>query len=442
MDLGDPEDLRRRHQLPGSHLPEVFPVGHRGIADHPGLPPGRRREVHLRPARAYRAIVPPAPNVSSSGCASRNRILFAMDPPSRTPRIPHRGRRFRPCEYGSLRSYAHRHTGQRSEAQHEPNAPDPALPSSSLLLAAAPPSPLLPTSRSSWTASPCDARGIAIRGEVYLPAWILENYGGTKVEWVRPANLLQINTASRPRDPVPVEGTLKVKVGSYLASEGFVVGKTTRLFLLNTDPKALPVPRRENRRGSRARRDDRPDRPRLGPRRRIPEAVAHGPLHPGGLGRGFPHAEGGDLRVPRPRRAVRGAVQSAVLRPTDQPRAGDGAAGPGIGRPRPGAAEDRDPIRYPSAKTAPVPSAPPRGSGSCSAGCFTETGKSYGTSRSSSRGPRRRAWICRTATPRSTNDVPYQVYPASPCSERSSPITSSSRETRSPMSLSRTFSNT
>lgn len=89
---------------------------------------------------------------------------------------------------------------------------------------------------------PLDARGIAVRGEVYIPAWILENYGGTKVEWVRPANLLQINTASRPRDPVPMEGTLKVKVGSYLASEGFVVGKTTRLFLLNTDPKEFRFP--------------------------------------------------------------------------------------------------------------------------------------------------------------------------------------------------------
>jgi hypothetical protein len=89
---------------------------------------------------------------------------------------------------------------------------------------------------------PLDARGIAVRGEVYIPAWILENYGGTKVEWVRPANLLQINTALRPRDPVPMEGTLKVKVGSYLASEGFVVGKTTRLFLLNTDPKEFRFP--------------------------------------------------------------------------------------------------------------------------------------------------------------------------------------------------------
>lgn len=89
---------------------------------------------------------------------------------------------------------------------------------------------------------PLDARGIAVRGEAYIPAWILENYGGTKVEWVRPANLLQINTASRPRDSVAVEGTLKVKVGSYLASEGFVIGKTTRLFLLNVDPKGFRFP--------------------------------------------------------------------------------------------------------------------------------------------------------------------------------------------------------
>lgn len=89
---------------------------------------------------------------------------------------------------------------------------------------------------------PLDALGIAVRGEVYVPAWILENYGGTKVEWVRPANLLQINTASHPRDPVPVEGTLNVKVGSYLASEGYVAGKATRLFLLNTDPKEFRFP--------------------------------------------------------------------------------------------------------------------------------------------------------------------------------------------------------
>ncbi len=89
---------------------------------------------------------------------------------------------------------------------------------------------------------PLDARGVPVHGEVYIPAWILENYGGTKVEWVRPENILRIDTASRPRDPVPKEGTLSVKVGSYFASEGFVIGKSTRLFLLNTDPKEFRFP--------------------------------------------------------------------------------------------------------------------------------------------------------------------------------------------------------
>ena len=108
-----------------------------------------------------------------------------------------------------------------------------------VLLAAVPAPPEIPIL---VDGVPLDARGIAVRGEVYIPAWILENYGGTKVEWVRPANLLQINTASHPRDPVPVEGTLNVKVGSYLASEGYVAGKATRLFLLNTDPKEFRFP--------------------------------------------------------------------------------------------------------------------------------------------------------------------------------------------------------
>jgi len=89
---------------------------------------------------------------------------------------------------------------------------------------------------------PMDARAIAIRGEVYVPAWILENYSGTKVEWIRPANLLEILSASKPRDPVPSEGKLKVKVGSYLASEGFVVGTSMRLYLLNIDPKEFRFP--------------------------------------------------------------------------------------------------------------------------------------------------------------------------------------------------------
>lgn len=88
---------------------------------------------------------------------------------------------------------------------------------------------------------PMDARAIAVRGEVYIPAWILENYGGTKIEWIRPANLLEIVTTANPQDPARAEGTLKVRVGSYLASEGSP-GKAARLFLMNTDPKEFRFP--------------------------------------------------------------------------------------------------------------------------------------------------------------------------------------------------------
>lgn len=110
------------------------------------------------------------------------------------------------------------------------------------LLAAAPAFPDPPDIPILVDGVPLDARAISIRGEVYVPAWILENYSGTKVDWIRPANILEIISASKPRDPVPSEGTLKVKVGSYLASEGFVVGTAMRLYLLNTDPKEFRFP--------------------------------------------------------------------------------------------------------------------------------------------------------------------------------------------------------
>lgn len=84
---------------------------------------------------------------------------------------------------------------------------------------------------------PLDAKAIAIKDEVYVPAWILENYAHTKVNWSRQSNLLEIittpsNTASEPQDCV-----LKLKVGFYLDAEGFVIGQNTRLYLLNVDPK-------------------------------------------------------------------------------------------------------------------------------------------------------------------------------------------------------------
>jgi hypothetical protein len=111
-----------------------------------------------------------------------------------------------------------------------------------VLLVAAPAFPAPPDIPILVDGVPLDARGVAIRGEVYIPAWILENFGGTKVEWVRPANLLQVDTASRPRDPVPAEGTLTVKVGAFPSVEGFAMERTTRLYLLNTDPREFRFP--------------------------------------------------------------------------------------------------------------------------------------------------------------------------------------------------------
>lgn len=89
---------------------------------------------------------------------------------------------------------------------------------------------------------PLDAKAIAVENEVYVPAWILENYAHTKVKWMRRSNLLEILTVA-PAEPVlPARGTLKIKIGFYITSEGFVVGRHTRLFLLNVDPKEFQFP--------------------------------------------------------------------------------------------------------------------------------------------------------------------------------------------------------
>jgi hypothetical protein len=89
---------------------------------------------------------------------------------------------------------------------------------------------------------PLDARAVAVRGEAYVPAWILENDGRTKVNWARQANVLEIVTVPGPADPVPADGVLSVKVGGHAETEGFSVGKATRMFLLNTDPKEFRFP--------------------------------------------------------------------------------------------------------------------------------------------------------------------------------------------------------
>jgi len=89
---------------------------------------------------------------------------------------------------------------------------------------------------------PLDARAVSVRGEAYVPAWILENDGKTKVNWAREANVLEIVTVPAPAGPLPVDGVLRVKVGGHAETEGLSVGKTTRLFLLNVDPKEFRFP--------------------------------------------------------------------------------------------------------------------------------------------------------------------------------------------------------
>ncbi len=88
---------------------------------------------------------------------------------------------------------------------------------------------------------PLDARAVAIKDEVYVPAWILENYARTKVNWIRRSNILEILTEA-PSTASPQEGKMKLKIGIYLDQEGFVVGKGTRLYLLNSDPKEFRFP--------------------------------------------------------------------------------------------------------------------------------------------------------------------------------------------------------
>ncbi len=89
---------------------------------------------------------------------------------------------------------------------------------------------------------PLDAKAVAVKDDVYVPAWILENYAHTRVNWLRRSNILEIITAPPDRATPTPEGTLKVKIGFYLDAEGFVVGGSTRLYLLNVDPKEFQFP--------------------------------------------------------------------------------------------------------------------------------------------------------------------------------------------------------
>lgn len=89
---------------------------------------------------------------------------------------------------------------------------------------------------------PLDAKAVAIRDEVYVPAWILENYAHTKVTWLRGSNLLEIHTEAPAPPSLPPRGKVRIKIGVYLKSHGFVVGRNTRLYVLNIDPKEFLFP--------------------------------------------------------------------------------------------------------------------------------------------------------------------------------------------------------
>src|SRR5512144_2080403 len=60
---------------------------------------------------------------------------------------------------------------------------------------------------------PLDAKAIAVKDDVYVPAWILENYARTKVNWVRRSNILEIITTSPDQAVPPPEGTRSVRRG-------------------------------------------------------------------------------------------------------------------------------------------------------------------------------------------------------------------------------------
>jgi hypothetical protein len=87
-----------------------------------------------------------------------------------------------------------------------------------------------------------DAKAVVIRDDVYVPAWILENYAHTKVNWARKGNLLEILTEPPSGGRSVMAGKVRVRVGFYLDSEGFVKGKDARIYLLNVDPKEFRFP--------------------------------------------------------------------------------------------------------------------------------------------------------------------------------------------------------
>lgn len=86
---------------------------------------------------------------------------------------------------------------------------------------------------------PLDAKGVSIDQELYVPAWILENYGNTRIIWKPGASILEINTVE-PEDAIlKMEGAVSIRIGFYAEEEGFIIGKNTRVYILNLNPGSL-----------------------------------------------------------------------------------------------------------------------------------------------------------------------------------------------------------
>lgn len=86
---------------------------------------------------------------------------------------------------------------------------------------------------------PLDAKGITIDQEIFVPAWILENYGNTRIIWKPGTSILEINTFE-PLDAISkMEASISIRIGFYAEEEGFIIGKNTRVYILNLDPKNL-----------------------------------------------------------------------------------------------------------------------------------------------------------------------------------------------------------
>ncbi len=86
---------------------------------------------------------------------------------------------------------------------------------------------------------PLDAKGVRVNREPYVPAWILENYGNTRIMWKPGESILEINTIEPESAIYKMEGTMRIRIGFYSQEEGFIAGKNTPVHILNMNPDNL-----------------------------------------------------------------------------------------------------------------------------------------------------------------------------------------------------------